>query len=141
MPQFELDHGAQWFKSLDSFTQGYVEAAFFTIDDGLADKTVADLAMETREAITSECADFQKANEAPLAEAYATDEYEPEQAGRDFWFTRNHHGVGYWDRSAIAHIRITPVEPDAVGVALTKAAHKWPERDLYEGDNGQLYLG
>tara|TARA_R110002072_G_scaffold69456_1_gene168264 strand:- start:44 stop:388 length:345 start_codon:yes stop_codon:yes gene_type:complete len=24
-----------------------------------------------------------------------------EQAGRDFWFTRNGHGVGFWDRPEI----------------------------------------
>ena len=22
-------------------------------------------------------------------------------AGRDFWFTRNHHGVGFWDRPEV----------------------------------------
>lgn len=136
MPQFELDHGdrngAQWFKSLDSFAQGYVEAMFFTIDEELRGKTVAHLAHETCEAIASECADFQKANETLLDAAYATDEYEPEQAGRDFWFTRNRHGVGYWDRR--------PLDGE-LGSKLTEAAHKWPECDLYEGDDGALYLG
>jgi len=29
------------------------------------------------------------------------DSYDDEQAGRDFWFTRQGHGVGFWDRKAL----------------------------------------
>lgn len=144
MPQFKLDHGdrdgAAWFKSLDSFTQGYVEAMFFTADDDLKDKTVADLSAEARQEIRAQCDDFQKANEAMLSAAYATDEYDAGQAGRDFWFTRNRHGVGYWGRSKIAHLKLTPEAPDDIGAALTDAAHGCGETDLYEGDDGTLYL-
>jgi hypothetical protein len=27
--------------------------------------------------------------------------YSEEQAGRDFWFTRQGHGVGFWDREEL----------------------------------------
>ena len=39
-----------------------------------------------------ECGDFYTANTQDLAEIG------PEQAGHDFWLTRNGHGAGFWDR-------------------------------------------
>lgn len=98
MPEFILDHGskesARKFASLDSFTQGYIEAMFFTDsepgtvrpdEDSAADDpnvwnpdkhsslpgdvTLADLAPEALARIVADCAAFQKANETLLAEA------------------------------------------------------------------------
>lgn len=51
-----------------------------------------------------------------------------EQAGHDFWLTRNGHGSGFWDRDI-----------GAAGEQLTQAAHKCGECNLYRGDDGRIY--
>jgi hypothetical protein len=140
MPEFILDHGTVEARVrlllCDCFTQGYVEAMFFTdasdSDDGdLADATVHDLAPETWTKIKADCARFQEANAALLALAYDREDYSAEQAGRDYWFTRNGHGVGFWDREQL--------EADGLGDKLSDAA-RYSSQDLYRGDDGQIYL-
>src|SRR5258708_3551841 len=136
MPQFELSGShAPMFRALDWFTQGYIEALFFTNEgpeDGqLGDAGFNELAPEALAAIQADCAAFQAQSEALLEQAYARD-YEPVQAGRDFWFTRNHHGAGFWDRVIL--------DAEELGAALTTAAHKCSGRDPYIGDNGKVYL-
>jgi hypothetical protein len=51
-----------------------------------------DIAPESLAAITADCAMFLDINAKDLANINA------EQAGHDFWLTRNGHGVGFWDR-------------------------------------------
>lgn len=141
MPQFILDYGtpdaAVRYAKLDSFTQGYIEAMFFTStgdpDDSERDMqhaTLAELAEETWKQIEENCATFQKTNEKllNLAYDYCPAEYDEERAGNDFWYTRNGHGTGFWDR------HLGPVGDD-----LTKAAGR-RELDFYRGDDGLLYL-
>lgn len=53
-----------------------------------------------------------------------------QQAGHDFWLTRNHHGAGFWDGDW----------PNDIGIILTNAAHAFPEVDLYVGDDSKLYF-
>lgn len=143
MPEFILDHGtpeaARAFAQLDAFTQGYIEAMFFTDasdpDDGdLQDATTAELAPDTLAQIVAECSDFQTRHAALLAQAYACADYGPEQAGRDFWFTRNGHGAGFWDRDQL----------DELGDALSELcgwrAPAFHEINLYRGDDGKVYL-
>lgn len=112
MPEFVLegrDHAA---RELDSFTLGYIEAMFFTeCEHGTdaeshdpetqsalhGDCGFFDLAPDTLERIKADCERFQEVNRETLESAYATG-YDESQAGRDFWYTRNGHGVGFWDR-------------------------------------------
>lgn len=144
MPEFHLDttgvvtaHTPQFaylkFSDLDAFTQGYIEALFFTNasnpDDGeLEGKAFVDLAPESLLDILKDCRGF--------VEAYAgwwhTYEATDEQAGRDFWFTRNGHGCGFWDRDQALYGRFAE--------ALTEAANSWGEVDVYLGDDGQVWL-
>lgn len=142
MPEFILDHGspeaARKFNELDAFTQGYIEAMFFTDasdpDDGdLANATFAELAPAALEKIVSDCARFQAENRADLDEALDTGRingYDDMGAGRDFWYTRNGHGVGYFDRNL-----------GDIGDVMDKAASKWGQVDLYRGDDELIYLG
>lgn len=139
MPKFILDHGsaeaARSFNALDAFTQGYIEAMFFTDtgtgdDEDLEDATVADLSPEALETIKADCAAFQAKAAALLEEAYGRD-YTEEQAGRDFWFTRNGHGVGFWDR--------TDLEEGDLGDRLSDMC-RHSEVYLYRGDDGLLYV-
>lgn len=159
MPEFILDHGsaehARAFNALDGFTQGYIEALFFTEEERLCEEGKRDMpsvvvntaTMETRfeggesfgfsdlapdslARIIAECAQFQNAHASLLEMAYARN-YDEEQAGRDYWFTRNGHGVGYWDRK--------PLEAEGLGEALSTAA-RYSERDAYVGDDGKVHL-
>ena len=69
-----------------------------------------------------------------------------EQAGHDFWLTRNGHGSGFWDRDisvyGSAEIRDNlnvlcknfRTIPEA-GMPL----HRWGEFELYIGDDGLVY--
>lgn len=141
MPEFILDLGepdaARSYNALDEFTQGYIEAMFFT-ETGYAENgdlehaTVAELAPSTLHDIVTDCAAFQNSNRENIDEA--TDNgringYDDKAAGRDFWYSRNGHGVGFWDRQL-----------GDVGDTLDQAAKVWRGRDLYRGDDGLIYL-
>lgn len=140
MPKFILDRGTadagKRYAALDSFTQGYIEAMFFTNasdpDDGdLCDATVADLAPDTWKRIVADCEAFQAKAAALLEQAYQRDDYDEMQAGRDYWFTRNGHGVGFWDRQQL--------DADKLGDRLSDLC-RHTEVDIYKGDDGLIYL-
>jgi hypothetical protein len=122
-------------RDLDAFTQGYVEAMFFTStgDDGEAfAEGFADLAPETLARIIADCAKFQEGS-AWLRAVNAAKGYDfpgEADAGRDFWFTRNGHGCGFWDGDW----------PEPHATALTDAARAFGEVDAYLGDDGKVYL-
>lgn len=122
MPQFVLNQPANSshpFYSLNAFERGYVEAMFFTnCDSGDEDEFIANrlgvesLTVESIEAIKEDCKDFLESGVSYrngnlvsvrdfLAEASESSGYSDEQAGNDFWFTRQGHGVGYWDREQL----------------------------------------
>jgi len=127
MPKFEMPLGQQqtW-QALDEFTQGYWEAAFFT--DEVPGLTFADVSKEAYDRALSDCLGFQTENVALLDRAYACDDYGPTQAGRDFWFTRNGHGVGFWDRETLGPL----------GNELSKACER-AEDGLY-AIGGKIYF-
>jgi hypothetical protein len=133
-------------RDLDAFTQGYVEALFFTEADVLAEQATkpgaipfepsfgfSDLAPETLARIVADCAAFRatldwRVFEADRGRGTASDD----QAGQDFWFTRNGHGVGFWDRA--------PYVYGASQVSLTEAARAFGNVNAYLGDDGRVYL-
>ena len=139
---------------LDAFTQGYIEALFFTSeapgvtseewqaaedhDEGSipGDVGFADLAPDALLSILKDCADFQRAHAALWADGEADDD----QAGRDFWFTRNRHGVGFWDRDPEMYGCRPFGVSDNNAQALTDAAHACGEVDAYLGDDGKVWL-
>lgn len=134
MPQFVLDHGtpeaATIFAALNDFEQGYVEAIFFTADEELQGASFAELSADALAQIKEDCLDFNLTADAWLHKAYGhRDTYTSHQAGVDFWFTRNHHGAGFWDRGL-----------GEAGNKLTELSHPYGSCDLYRGDDGQLYL-
>ena len=108
---------------VDHFLRGYLDCALFTTDDnppsgcdyvtsGRASEMYAALPAEFIEQAKADCLKFQQENEALLERAG-----DAEQNGNDFWYDRNGHGVGFWDRGY----------PDEVGDALTKAAQRFGE--------------
>lgn len=161
MPEFVLDRGSpeasKQFAALDSFTQGYIEAMFFTDNAPNApdvetfnaqcesgenegsfhgDATFDDMAPEALAKVIADCTAFQASNAELLARAYVLGEaqvcYNEARAGHDLWLTRNGHGAGFWDRSL-----------GEVGDMLSKACGwrtSFGEVDMYRGDDGKVYL-
>lgn len=123
----------------ERFTNAYIECALWssTADDGTPldrDYDESDIAEETHARMQADCAKFVEENAATLDAAdpqararIRCDTYE--QAGRDFWFTRNGHGAGFWDGDW----------PEPYAKVLTDAAHAFGECDLYVGDDGRIY--
>lgn len=140
MPEFIMPFGdvesVRTFNSLDAFTQGYVEAMFFTDtgtgdDEELEDACFDDLSFEALVDIIEDCRDFQGEQAAQLLEAYAREGYSEERAGHDYWLTRNGHGAGFWDRSEL--------DEGSLGDKLSDACRYQPV-SLYKGDDGYLYI-
>jgi len=116
--------------SLTSFTRAYVDCALWssTDTDGMPLDSVhamgADLSPAFWTHVETDCAAFYT-----LCAHLWVDHYSDENAGHDFWLTRNQHGAGFWDGDL----------PKDVGEALTDAAHKLGEVDLYVGDDGAIF--
>lgn len=123
--------------TLDKFTKAYITAALWSstdnAEDPLEDYSITDLAPETFDHIKMECEKFQSDNADLLSEAYdlythSSEWTHQEQAGHDFWLTRNGHGAGFWDRGL-----------GEIGTKLTAASKACGECDIYVGDDNQIY--
>jgi hypothetical protein len=143
----ELPRQAAQAATLDAFTLAYIEAALWSSNDNSdpetggdpldANYSAEDIAPETLSAIVADCAKFQAspAFQAAMADtrnicARGTGQYSvDEQAGHDFWLTRNGHGAGFWDGDWL--------EPHET--ALDALAKSFGEVDLYVGDDGKIY--
>jgi len=118
----------------NDFTKQYLIAALWSSIDTNTNESLAnnyivgDCSAETLNGAIDDCADFQAANASDLELAYATPGYDWDQAAHDFWFTRNHHRTGFWDRGL-----------GEVGKRLTEAAHLYGAVDLYVGHDGKIY--
>lgn len=109
--------------SLDTFTLAYIECALWSSTDN-ADESggepldrnyeIADIALDTLASMAADCSAFQDSNASDLAT------WGDEQAGHDFWLTRNGHGAGFWDRGR-----------GAIGERLSVAARAYGSVDLY----------
>jgi hypothetical protein len=72
----------------------------------------------------NDCASFLGENEKLL------EGVDPEQAGHDFWLTRNRHGTGFWDKPEIYGSNADP---------LTARANARNELSLFAAD-GLVYF-
>lgn len=121
--------------NLDTFTRAYLEAALWSSTDADGepmdrDHDLSDLAPETLAHAIEDCRSFQETFGYLYAEGSPRSCYSPdEQAGHDFWLTRNHHGAGFWDGDW----------PEPAATILTDAAHSYREMNLYVGDDGRVY--
>jgi hypothetical protein len=117
---------------LDQFTRDYLETVIFTEEERLReeaeqngldpDEHSFDFSQEALERAKIDCEKFQAEN----AEAIETGEH----AGHDFWYTRNGHGVGFWDGDW--------EEPWAT--QLDNASKAFGHIDVYLGDDGLIYF-
>ena len=111
----------------DDFLRGYIQAIYFT-DTGKEEQPDHDapMAPEARARCVEDCEAFKESFAELLAQAYATG-YTAEQAGIDFWLTRNGHGSGFWDRGL-----------GDLGDELTRDAKPFGGVDVYATDSGDL---
>lgn len=126
MPEFILSRPARKhpYYALDDFAKGYVEAMFFTNGDTGDEREylLNELGVErlTRAAVKRIAADCRAFLSHIMPDGCfvqqwinRAENYDMEQAGRDFWFTRQGHGVGFWDREELR---------GELGAGLTAAA-------------------
>lgn len=115
---------------MDAFTSAYIECALWSsndestpdggefIDDDNYDE--GDLDPQTRDAMVADCKRFQDENRDDI-DTWVGDTTCDEQAGHDFWFNRNGHGVGFWE----------PEWDEEPGSRLDRASEAFGEFNLY----------
>lgn len=81
-----------------------------------------DLAPETLQRMLDDCAKFERENDPA--------DYPTENAGHDFWLTRNRHGAGFWENDFGTEEQCEK---------LTEAAHAFGEFNLFVGEDGLIY--
>jgi hypothetical protein len=119
-------------ESMQSMLQFYIRAALWSSSDESRpdggeplDKNYSaeDIAPDTLATMSADCEKFQADNAADIERRGA------EQAGHDFWLTRNGHGCGFWDGDW----------PEPAASRLTTSAENFGTYDLYVGDDGQIW--
>ncbi len=121
---------------LDRFTRQYLETMLWITTDESDEQGgdpldrnygIGDIASESIAKAIADCASFQEANAADLADV------DDERAGHLFWLNRNGHGSGFWDE----YDRI----PDkATRERLRQACKAFGELCPYVGDDGSIYF-
>ena len=120
---------------LDAFTQAYINCALWASTNEYnsqpldRDYDANDLSPSTLEAIKEDCKDFQES----FGQFF---EEREEQAGHDFFLTRNHHGAGFWDGDWEDPILNSA---KTVGRFLTIMSHPYGSFNLYVGDDDLIY--
>lgn len=108
-------------RDLNAVIGGYIECAIF-----------ADCPEGDRDRCTGPSPEFEAKAAADVADFLSlleergidSSEWTDEQLGRDFWFTRQHHGTGFWDRGR------------AAGQQLTDWAQTYATKYCYVSDDG-----
>lgn len=126
-------------QDLTAFERGYVEAAFFTEEgeDGIGEANRDELTNEALQNIRRDCVRFQSKAKMFLALAYSIG-YLEEQAGRDFWLTRNGHGTGFWARDLLTKRTATDGSM-RIGEYLTAHAKRAGSAELYMTAEGVFH--
>jgi hypothetical protein len=126
--------------AMDAFTKAYVEAAMEESDEDNQGRPLSqnygihDIAPQALQHMIEDCAKFQEeAGDLISDETYieGTGRDAHDQAGYDFWHSRNGSGVGFWEDA--------DWEKEA-GTKLQALAHKFGTADMYVGDDGQIWI-
>jgi hypothetical protein len=117
--------------NVDKFTDAYIKCALWTTFDesklNLNRFSISNISDDTIKEMIADCKKFQEKVKEELEEAYDNIDYNETKAGIDFWFTRNHHSAGFWDRGLYS-----------LGKNLIEIAHGFGGYDLYLGENGEI---
>jgi len=118
----------------EKFFAAYVKCALWAETDGETDQsfidrgfTIENLSPEATDKMRQDCKRFCESSQG--AACLNASGLTPEQAGQDFWLTRNHHGAGFWDRD-LAY----------TGEELTRLAHDASICTLYVGDDDMIHI-
>jgi hypothetical protein len=115
---------------MDKFTEAYITTAYFTETDNSEpsgghplDKnyTLEELDANAFVEMLADCRDFQKKYRHIYDEAGWSDE----EAGKDFWLSRNGHGTGFFDSDG---------KDETVREYLQNVSRSYGEYSLYIGD-------
>jgi len=121
---------------IDEFWRSYMHSALWSTNDVSderggepldANYTIDDIDSKTTDDMREDCAKFVVENEDLL------DGWPADTAGHCFWLTRNGHGAGFWDHDEGA---------EGSGKELSEKCGwktKFPEVNLYVGDDGEIY--
>lgn len=126
---------------LGHFMDGYIKCAFWSSthpdDDEPLDENYGweDLTSEAQLQFFEDCVTFMEAHAETIKDELEAKpvlevpdiHYKFEQAGQEFWLTRNRHGAGFWDGDW----------SEAVGKLLTDYSHQCGECNLYPIDNDE----
>lgn len=95
MPEFIPEHTP---KDLDEFTQGYMEAMEWLLDESVDRDKLRGFTRQAIKSAKADCADFQRFNKLKLEEYENLSGRSKSYAGHDFYLSRNGHGTGFFDR-------------------------------------------
>lgn len=118
----------------DSFTKAYLTCMLWAENDESTPQggepldlnySIEDLAPLAQAIAWRECRNFQEAAKGLI-------DGKEEQAGHDFWLTRNGHGAGFWDRPEIYGEQNADI--------LTRMAKVAGTQNPVVGDDGLIYL-
>jgi len=135
MSEFQMPVGnSEKWSDLPWIVKGYIQAAFFTECNEdhpeLADATFSDISEESLATILVDCALFQNKSVDYLEKACELAGKSEESLGMDFWYTRNGHGVGFWEKGRWPKY----------GARLDRLAKEFGECCVVRGDDGQVYF-
>lgn len=131
-PNFPAPFTDEETSDLKEFIFGYIEAIFFTEDEGVGESGIDELSYRAKQTIVNDCAAFYLANKQDLNDAFSNYNYSFAFAGQDFWLTRNGHGVGFWERGL-----------EDAGQNLTDACGwgtDFTEKYVYRGDDNLIHI-
>lgn len=118
---------------LDTMTEAYITCALFTADEEIIPPKSGEfdsspylprVTKSTWAKAKDVCAQFYAENSTDLAS------YPADSAGHDLWYTRNGHGVGFWEADHCT---------DDEGERLSESARKLGEAYLFK-QNGWFYV-
>jgi hypothetical protein len=118
----------------DNFYNAYVEYALRSSheeengEEVFLDNGKYELSESAKERMEKDCDAFRKKFE----KLYSQNGWSDEQAGHDFWLTRNGHGAGFWDHNEIC-------DNENIRDKLSDGVKTFGECNLYVGDDGLIY--
>lgn len=123
------------YSDLTPLAKGYIDCALWLALDKHGNPndelTVDDLPRDALDCMIADCAAFQVKLDSLLVEGMTSKEYE--QAGHDFYLTRNGHGAGFWDGDYEHYGK-------AIEDGLSKLARDFGENSLHLAGRKSLWL-
>lgn len=95
--------------------------------------SLADISSDARCRIEEDCKAFVTLASQRGIDLLSTTEL-AEQSGHDFWFTRNHHGSGFWDRPEVYG------KKEALILTEIACSRQFGELDAYVTDTNNIDL-